>query len=203
MDELCARHKAAVRTQRMAVKEQCEVRSEGVKSRGEIVTAAAGAKPTSIAWLERVKQTHPAAAKALKRMTKQLIEMRSSPLGVFHWLDRDGSGSLSPKEVARGLGSIGLSLDSKDLKSVVRLFDTNADGEISFDEFGPPLQLAFDYRLLKEHRRLMGEDVDESSDEDLDLGSTPQLLVNLRGERRWKYMTRRIPRLRQELRHQQ
>ena len=54
---------------------------------------------------------------------------------MFKVMDRNGNGSLSPVEFKYAMRDYGLNLSEIEVTQIVKYFDTNKDGAISFDEF--------------------------------------------------------------------
>lgn len=54
---------------------------------------------------------------------------------MFKTLDRNGNGSLDPVEFKYAMRDYGLSLSELEITQIVKYFDTNNDGKISFEEF--------------------------------------------------------------------
>lgn len=54
---------------------------------------------------------------------------------MFKVMDRNGNGSLSPVEFKYAMRDYGLKLSEIEVTQIVKYFDTNKDGAISFDEF--------------------------------------------------------------------
>ena len=54
---------------------------------------------------------------------------------MFKAMDRNGNGSLSPVEFKYAMRDYGLPLSEIEVTQIVKYFDTNKDGAISFDEF--------------------------------------------------------------------
>ena len=54
---------------------------------------------------------------------------------MFKAMDRDGNGSLNPVEFKYSMRDYGLTLSEIEVTQIVKYFDTNKDGKISFDEF--------------------------------------------------------------------
>jgi calmodulin len=49
--------------------------------------------------------------------------------------DRDGSGTLSAREIKRMMREMGQELDDEDVDEMIRQADIDGDGEISWEEF--------------------------------------------------------------------
>jgi Ca2+-binding EF-hand superfamily protein len=54
---------------------------------------------------------------------------------MFKAMDRNGNNSLSPVEFKYAMRDYGLNLSEIEVTQIVKYFDTNKDGQISFDEF--------------------------------------------------------------------
>jgi len=54
---------------------------------------------------------------------------------MFKVMDRNGNGSLSPVEFKYAMRDYGLNFSEIEVTQIVKHFDTNKDGQISFDEF--------------------------------------------------------------------
>lgn len=52
----------------------------------------------------------------------------------FRKMDKDGSGAIDPIEFKYGMRDFGLELSELEVTQIVKHFDTNGDGKISFDE---------------------------------------------------------------------
>lgn len=53
---------------------------------------------------------------------------------MFKAMDRNGNGSLSPVEFKYAMRDYGLDLSELEVTQIVKHFDTNKDGQLSFDE---------------------------------------------------------------------
>lgn len=60
---------------------------------------------------------------------------RSELKEAFDVFDADGDGSITKVEVARVMSAVGIDIDAKTLDLMVRVVDTDGNGEIDFDEF--------------------------------------------------------------------
>jgi len=54
---------------------------------------------------------------------------------MFKAMDRNGNGSLDPVEFKYAMRDYGMNLSELEVTQIVKYFDTNKDGKISFDEF--------------------------------------------------------------------
>ena len=54
---------------------------------------------------------------------------------MFSAMDRNGNKQLSPVEFKYAMRDYGLSLSEDEVTQIVKHFDTNKDGQVSFDEF--------------------------------------------------------------------
>lgn len=54
---------------------------------------------------------------------------------MFKGMDRNGNGSLDPVEFKYAMRDYGLGLSEIEVTQIVKHFDTNQDGKLSFDEF--------------------------------------------------------------------
>lgn len=54
---------------------------------------------------------------------------------MFSVMDRNGNKSLSPVEFKYAMRDYGLPLNEAEITQILKHFDTNKDGQISFDEF--------------------------------------------------------------------
>ena len=54
---------------------------------------------------------------------------------IFQALDKDQSGGIDPLEFKRGMDAFGVKLTEEEVSQVVKYFDLNKDGKISFSEF--------------------------------------------------------------------
>ena len=54
---------------------------------------------------------------------------------MFKAMDRNRNGSLSPVEFKYAMRDYGLTLSEIEVTQIVKHFDTNKDGQLSFDEF--------------------------------------------------------------------
>ena len=54
---------------------------------------------------------------------------------MFRAMDRNGNGSLDPVEFKYAMRDYGADLSELEITQIVKNFDTNKDGKLSFDEF--------------------------------------------------------------------
>ena len=54
---------------------------------------------------------------------------------MFKTMDRNGNGTLSPIEFKYAMRDYGLQLSDIEVTQIVKYFDTNKDGQLSFNEF--------------------------------------------------------------------
>jgi Ca2+-binding EF-hand superfamily protein len=54
---------------------------------------------------------------------------------MFKGMDRNGNGSLDPVEFKYGMRDFGLNISEAEVTAILKYFDTNKDGKLSFDEF--------------------------------------------------------------------
>jgi Ca2+-binding EF-hand superfamily protein len=54
---------------------------------------------------------------------------------MFKAMDRNGNGSLDPTEFKYAMRDYGVQITEEETSAIVKYFDTNKDGKISFDEF--------------------------------------------------------------------
>mmetsp|Transcript_25522 Transcript_25522/g.44493 ORF Transcript_25522/g.44493 Transcript_25522/m.44493 type:complete len:2210 (+) Transcript_25522:2881-9510(+) len=54
---------------------------------------------------------------------------------VFRIFDKDGNGAISRKELVDSFHNFGIGLSTQQIEKVMKLIDTNSDGNIEFDEF--------------------------------------------------------------------
>jgi len=54
---------------------------------------------------------------------------------MFRAMDRNGNGSLDPVEFKYAMRDYGIKLSEIEVSQIVKHFDTNKDGKLSFDEF--------------------------------------------------------------------
>jgi Ca2+-binding EF-hand superfamily protein len=54
---------------------------------------------------------------------------------VFKDMDRNGNGTIEPIEFKYCMRVWGVELTEEEVSQIVKYFDTNKDGKISFDEF--------------------------------------------------------------------
>jgi len=55
--------------------------------------------------------------------------------GLINFFDEDGDGKISPTELQNCLRIIGEDLSAEDAEAVVKLIDSDGDGQLCFDEF--------------------------------------------------------------------
>ena len=67
----------------------------------------------------------------------------------FRHIDRDGSGSVDPAEFKYAMRDFGLELSEIEVNQIVKNFDSNGDGMISFDELIRMLRGSLNDRRLK------------------------------------------------------
>lgn len=67
----------------------------------------------------------------------------------FKHIDKDGSGSIDPAEFKYAMREFGLELSEIEVTEIVKHFDTNKDGKISFDELISMLRGSLNERRLK------------------------------------------------------
>ena len=68
---------------------------------------------------------------AFKRCLSDGVDIRS----VFAKFDLDGSGAIDKHELLTGLHELKVKVTSKEVDLLLPLFDTDKNGDISFDEF--------------------------------------------------------------------
>lgn len=54
---------------------------------------------------------------------------------MFKIMDNNGNGSLDPVEFKYGMRDFGIDISENELTALLKYFDTNRDGKLSFDEF--------------------------------------------------------------------
>ena len=54
---------------------------------------------------------------------------------MFKIMDNNGNGSLDPVEFKYGMRDFGIDLSEAELTALLKYFDSNNDGKLSFDEF--------------------------------------------------------------------
>ena len=54
---------------------------------------------------------------------------------MFRAMDRNKNGSISPVEFKYAMRDYGLTFSEKEIDQIMKYFDTNGDGQLSFDEF--------------------------------------------------------------------
>lgn len=54
---------------------------------------------------------------------------------MFKAMDNNGNGSLDPVEFKYGMRDFGVEISEKELTAILKHFDSNRDGKLSFDEF--------------------------------------------------------------------
>lgn len=85
-------------------------------------------KPVPVRNFEDIKRE--ALRVCLERTNNGLRGLRV----FFKKMDTDGSGSIDPIEFKYGMREFGLDLSEIEVSEIVKHFDTNRDGKISFDE---------------------------------------------------------------------
>jgi len=75
----------------------------------------------------------------IKEKVIELVKQRSANglrglRVMFKAMDRNGNGSLSPVEFKYAMRDYGLDLSELEVTQIVKHFDTNKDGQLSFDE---------------------------------------------------------------------
>ena len=79
-----------------------------------------------------------------KRSANGLRGLRS----MFRAMDRNGNGSLSPVEFKYAMRDYGMNFSEIEVTQIVKHFDTNKDGQLSFDEFLRAIRGALNQRRL-------------------------------------------------------
>lgn len=69
------------------------------------------------------------------RMVKMVEDTDAELREKFDFFDTDGSGTITKKELKKGLKKLKTDCNSKILKAMIKDADTNGDGEIDFEEF--------------------------------------------------------------------
>lgn len=54
---------------------------------------------------------------------------------LFAQIDTDGSGCIDPVEFKHAMKEFGVILTEEEVSQILKYYDTNKDGKISFDEF--------------------------------------------------------------------
>ena len=75
---------------------------------------------------------------------------------MFKVMDRNGNGSLSPVEFKYAMRDYGLSLSEIEVTQIVKHFDSNKDGQLSFNEFLRAIRGALNERRLALVHRAYG-----------------------------------------------
>jgi len=86
-------------------------------------------KYTQISNFEEIQQKVVELCR--KRSANGLRGLRS----MFKAMDRNGNKTLSPIEFKYAMRDYGLTLSEIEVTQIVKHFDTNKDGQLSFDEF--------------------------------------------------------------------
>lgn len=68
---------------------------------------------------------------------------------MFRAMDRNKSGSLDPVEFKYAMRDYGLGLSEVEVQQILKYFDTNKDGKLSFDEFLRAIRGDLNERRLK------------------------------------------------------
>ena len=97
-----------------------------------LVTDAANATCTS----QSKKKKASAATSIVVCHVRSLLKSNRGKLrDVFLQLDKDGGGSIDKDEFCRGLMSLGIELQDKEVDEVFNQIDVNGDGDVSLREF--------------------------------------------------------------------
>ena len=67
---------------------------------------------------------------------------------MFKIMDNNGSGSLDPVEFKYGLRDFGIEISENEITALLKHFDTNRDGKLSFDEFLRAIQSDLNQRRV-------------------------------------------------------
>ena len=87
---------------------------------------------------QRREREHAAAKSALLQAIRSqrtvFGRQLRDPRALFQAIDRDGSGSVSPEELATGLQRLGLGLTASQSEALALALDTDGDGDIGWEE---------------------------------------------------------------------
>ena len=87
---------------------------------------------------QRREREHAAAKSALLQAIRSqrtvFGRQLRDPRALFQAIDRDGSGSVSPEELATGLQRLGLGLTASQSEALALSLDTDGDGDIGWEE---------------------------------------------------------------------
>ena len=96
-----------------------------------LVAAGASMRRPSPASGGSMRRKDPAATDEVDPDERRLQDLRRA----FELFDTDGSGTISPHELARVMRSLGQNPTKQEINEMMSGFDENSDGEIDFDEF--------------------------------------------------------------------
>jgi len=106
---------------------------------------------------EEVQLTHDDSDRLTPEEEEEFKDVIERVRDVFTSLDEDRSGNLDPEETCRGFEKLGAKIESVDeLMKLMKLFDTDCDGEISLDEFQAG------YMFLYKRQRKIGAEATSS-----------------------------------------
>ncbi|CAH1244826.1 TNNC2 [Branchiostoma lanceolatum] len=62
-------------------------------------------------------------------------QLSSKMRDIFHTIDENGDGSLTPDELKSGLAAMGNHMDDRVIDSMIKAADTDNDGRVNYEEF--------------------------------------------------------------------
>lgn len=95
-------------------------------------------KGNSIAVLN--KPMKPKVREALGRLAEELFRTGTTTNDLYAKIDENSDGVLTRLELHRGLRSLGVTLHAVELDAVLRMFDSDGNGDIDFEEFAAVLE---------------------------------------------------------------
>lgn len=102
-----------------------------------------GQNPASSAETDSLSSVTPLKTLGYEKEDDEVQELRIA----FSMFDKDGDGQITASEVSDTMKSLGIKIDTKEVKKMVKRVDTDGDGTVSFEEF---------QELMKKYKQTSG-----------------------------------------------